>query len=75
MTCSVSANILTATIKSTLINTSDYVIKLQILDGITNPPSCYSDNFLIYTYNSNNEEKDSNYDVIVNYTPNTITSI
>ncbi len=74
MSCNANNNVLNSTIQSTLNSTTDYVVQLQILDGITNPPSCYSDLFSIYILNSSGSIKDYDNNVQVSYNPFTLTS-
>jgi hypothetical protein len=63
---------LTATIISTSTSQINYALKLQVLDGITNPPSIYSDNISVYIYDKNGVVKENNDAIKAKYIPETL---
>jgi hypothetical protein len=66
---------LTLKVNSTLATLSDYVIKIQIFDGIKNPPSTYCDRFMLYIYDSLNNVKDYNDAVQISYSPGVLNTV
>jgi hypothetical protein len=63
---------LTATITTASNSQLNYAMKLQVLDGITNPPSIYSDNISVYIYDRNGVTRDYNDAIKVKYLPETL---
>ncbi len=72
--CNASGNNVTARIQSTQATVSDTVINIQILDGIINPPSTFSNAFSIYIYDTANNVKDFNNLININFTPGVLNS-
>jgi hypothetical protein len=73
--CSGLSNILSIKINSTLSALSDFVIKIQVLDGIKNPSSTYCDRFMLYIYDNSNNVKDYNDAIQIAYSPGVMNNI
>jgi hypothetical protein len=73
--CTALNNILTVTVNSTQATLFDFVMKIQVFDGIKNPPSTYSDKFMLYVYDNTSKTKDYNDLIQISYSPGVLGAV
>ncbi len=73
--CQASTNALTLKVQSTAASVSDNIIKIQVSDGIKNPPSVVTLAFSLYIYSSLLEVKDYNDSINISFTPGSLSKV